>query len=79
MLSSRMDLVTSVVSIANVFAKNAGLCLPWDRTTDVKSIPAWTFLKDKSKKEIIVNDIVKKVLDETDKIKEVVSEILKEM
>ena len=77
MLGSRMDLVTSIVSIANVFAKNAGLCLPWDKAIDIKSYVAWEFLKKKSKKEIIVNDIVNKIIEKTDSIKEAVSEMLK--
>jgi putative nucleotidyltransferase with HDIG domain len=75
MLGSRMDLVTTIVSIANVFAKNSGLCLPWDKTVDIKSFPAWGFLKQKSKKEIIVSDLVKKVINKTDSIKEAVSDL----
>ncbi len=79
MLGSRMDLVTSVVCIANEFAKSGGLCLPWDKTIDIESFSGWEFLKNKSKKNIDVSGIVKKIFDKTDSIKEAVSDLLKEI
>jgi len=47
MLESRMDLVVATVSIANVFAKNSGLCLPWDKETNIELVRAWNFLEKK--------------------------------
>lgn len=76
MLGSRMDLVTSVVSIANVFAKNGGLCLPWDKSVDIESFSAWEFLKKKSMKQIDISKIVQIIIEKTDSIREAVAEII---
>ena len=76
MLGSRMDIVASVVSIANVFSKNSGLCLPWDQSVDIESFIAWDFLGKKSRKDINIGNLVKKVIQKTDSIKEAVSELL---
>jgi len=79
MLESRMDLVTSVVSIANAFAKNSGLCLPWDKETDIESLKAWAFLKEKSGKDIYVEKISKNIFEKADSVKDVVTEMLTDM
>jgi len=45
---SRMNTVTAVVSLANLFAKMAGLCFPWEeRPTDIKNSKAWQYLSEK--------------------------------
>jgi hypothetical protein len=74
-----MDTVTSVVSIANVFAKNSGLCLPWDKETDIKSLKAWEFLKKKTGREIDIEKISRTIFEKTDSVKDVVNEMLTEI
>jgi putative nucleotidyltransferase with HDIG domain len=77
LLKSRSGLVTAVVSLSNLFAKKAGLCFPWDeKAFDIKSFPGWSILAEQSKMSIDIDQTVLALTEETENVREAVSELL---
>lgn len=67
----------AVTRIANLFSKAAGLCFPWDkRVFDIVGDPAWEVLKNHAKGDVDVERMTFEIRDESDKIKDSVTELL---
>ena len=67
----------AVTRIANLFAKAAGLCFPWDkRVFDIVGDSAWEILKNHTRDEVDVERMTFEIQDESEKIKESVKELL---
>jgi putative nucleotidyltransferase with HDIG domain len=78
LLKSRASTLTAIVSIANLFAKKAGLCFPWDdKSFDIKKFAGWEMLAEQSKVKIDVDQITLELIDECDTVKEAVDTLLK--
>jgi putative nucleotidyltransferase with HDIG domain len=77
LLKSRGSLVTAVVSLSNLFSKKAGLCFPWDeKSFDIKSFTGWEMLAEHSKMNIDIDQTVMSLTEESDSVREAVSELL---
>ena len=77
LLKSRADLVTAVVSISNLFAKKAGLCLAWDeKSFDIKSFSGWEMLAEQSRMNIDVDHTILQLTAKNNSVKESVRELL---
>ena len=77
LLKSRASLVTAVVSLSNLFAKKAGLCFPWDeKAFDIKSFAGWEMLAEQSKTKVDIDQTVMSLTEESDTVREAVSELL---
>lgn len=67
----------AIVRIANMFAKAADLCFPWDqRVYDIVGDPAWESLCGAGKQDIDAERITFEMQDESEKIKDSVRELL---
>ncbi len=67
----------AVTRIANLFAKAAGLCFPWDKHVfDIVGDPAWEVLKKHAKGDVDVERMTFEIRDESEKIKDSVKELL---
>ncbi|MCP4217840.1 MAG: HDOD domain-containing protein [bacterium] len=67
----------AVIRIANMFAKAAGLCFPWDKhIIDIVGDPAWEILKNYASGEVDVERLTFEITDESEIIKESVKELL---
>lgn len=77
LLRSRLNTVTAVVSISNMFAKRTGLCFPWDdKDFDIASYEGWQMLQDISKTTIDVDQVTLSLTEEADNVKESVGTLL---
>lgn len=69
----------SVVRLANLFAKTAGLCFPWDtQFLEIVGDPTWENLSNYVPEEIDFETIVQEIMEESDNVKESVSALLEE-
>lgn len=75
--SGEQPLHVAVVRIANMFAKAAGLCFPWDkRVFDIVGDPAWEVLKTHAPVKLDVERLTFEIRDEAENIKASVKELL---
>lgn len=76
-LSKAPAIHVAVVRIANLFAKAAGLCFPWDKhIIDLVGDPAWEALKKHAGGDVDVERMTFEIRDESEKIKDSVKELL---
>jgi putative nucleotidyltransferase with HDIG domain len=76
---SESDEVTLVVHLANMFAKTAELCFPWeDRSIDIANSPAWEKVMTLSKAEVDVDKLTLQLFDATPEIRMTVTSLLSE-
>ncbi|MDQ1350856.1 MAG: hypothetical protein QG657_1158 [Acidobacteriota bacterium] len=67
----------AVVRIANMFAKAAGLCFPWDKCVfDIVGDPAWEILKIHAGGQVDVERLTFEIRDEAENITASVKELL---
>ena len=77
LLKSRASLATAIVSLSNLFAKKAGLCFPWDeKAFDIKSSAAWEMLAEQSRQKIEIDQTIMTLIEESNTVKEAVTELL---
>lgn len=70
--------VTMVVHLANLFAKTADLCFPWeDRSIDIASSPAWAKILEISKSDVDPDKLTLMLFDATPEIRMTVQSLLK--
>ncbi len=73
----KVNTVTAVVSISNLFSKKAGLCFPWDeKSFDIKNYTGWAMLAEQSKINIDVDHTILLLTEEIEKVKETVKALL---
>lgn len=71
------SLNVSVVRIANMLAKTAGLCFPWDtKIFELVGDPTWESLANYAPQDVDIESIIAEMMDETDNIKESVKTLL---
>lgn len=76
---SEDDSVTLVVHLANLFAKTAELCFPWeDRSYNIADSPAWEKVLALSKTDVDVDKLTLQLFDATPDIKMTVASLLSE-
>jgi len=76
---SSSDEVTLVVYLANLFAKTADLCSPWDdRSIDIAKLPVWEKVLSISKTEVDPDKLTLQLVDATPQIKLTVASLLGE-
>lgn len=76
-LSPGYSLHAAVVRIANMFAKAAGLCFPWDkRVFNIVDDPCWEILKSHVPGKVDVERLTFEIRDEAENIKASVKELL---
>lgn len=74
---SRSDEVTLVVYLANLFAKTADLCFPWeDRSIDIARLPVWDKVLDISRADVDPDKLTLQLVDATPQIKLTVNSLL---
>ncbi|MCP4218901.1 MAG: HDOD domain-containing protein, partial [bacterium] len=70
--------VTLIVYLANLFAKTAELCFPWDdRSVDIAKSPAWEKILTKSEAEVDPDKLTLLLFDATPEIRATVTSLLK--
>jgi len=75
---TKVSIVTSVVSICNLFTRKAGLSFPWDeKSVDIKNHPGWKLLAEQSKMNIDIDHIILQLTEEIDAVKDAVFELLR--
>jgi len=71
------DELAMVVYLANLFAKTADLCFPWeDRSIAIATSPVWEKVLAKSKAEVDVDKLTLTLVDSTPQIKTTVNSLL---
>ncbi|MCP4148869.1 MAG: HDOD domain-containing protein [bacterium] len=71
------DVVTLVVHLANLFAKTAELCFPWDdRSIDIAKSPAWAKILSVAKSDVDPDKLTLLLFDATAEIKAMVKSLL---
>ena len=76
---SASDEVTLSVYLANLFAKTADLCFPWDdRSIDIAKLPVWERVLAVSKTEVDPDKLTLQLVDATPQIKLTVASLLGE-
>ncbi len=74
---SPSDRVTLVVSLANLFAKTADLCFPWDdRSIDIVKLPVWDLVQKSSRADIDPDNLTLQLVDAAPQIKLTVNSLL---
>lgn len=77
LLRSRASVLTAVVSISNMFAKKAGLCMAWDeKNFDIHNFAGWEMLQEKSKLNIDIDQLILQLTEDNEAVKEAVDELL---
>ncbi len=72
-----LGLNVSIVRIANLFSKAAGLCFPWDhQLLEVVGDPTWESLANYASQEVDVENITAQIMEESEKVKESVKTLL---
>jgi putative nucleotidyltransferase with HDIG domain len=80
LLKSRLNVVTGIVSISNLFAKRAGLCFPWDeKSTDINTYEGWQMLMEISKMKIDIDQVTLDLTEQADDVRESVQTLLAEL
>ncbi len=80
LLRSRLNVVTAVVSISNLFSKRAGLCFPWDdKSVDVGSYEGWQKLMEINKMQVDVDQVTLDLTEQADDVRESVQTLLAEL
>ncbi len=80
LLRSRLNTITAVVSIANLFSIQAGLCFPWDeKSMDIAGYKGWEMLMDIAKTRIDIDQVTMAIAEEADNVKESVQTLLKDI
>lgn len=69
----------SIVRLANLFAKTAGLCFPWD-TQFLQTVgdPTWENLSNHASEDIDFDTFIQEIMDESANVKESVKALLEE-
>jgi putative nucleotidyltransferase with HDIG domain len=76
---SETEEVTLVVYLANLFAKTADLCFPWeDRSIDIARLPVWDKVVDISKADVDPDKLTLQLMDATPQIKLTVTSLVGE-
>lgn len=76
---SEADEITAVVYLANLFAKTADLCFPWEeRAIDISSSPMWDRAIAKSKTDVDTDKLTLSLMDAAPQIKLTVASLLGE-
>jgi putative nucleotidyltransferase with HDIG domain len=76
---SESEEVTLVVYLANLFAKTADLCFPWeDRSIDIAGLPVWDKVVAISKADVDPDKLTLQLVDATPQIKLTVTSLLGE-
>lgn len=71
------DEVALIVYLANLFAKTADLCFPWeDRSINIATVPAWDKVLAKSSADVDVDKLTLTLVDSTPQIKTTVNSLL---
>jgi putative nucleotidyltransferase with HDIG domain len=74
---SESEEITLVVHLANLFAKTAELCFPWeDRSFNMATSPAWEKIMDLSKSNIDPDKLTLMLFDATPEIRNTVQSLL---
>jgi len=74
-----LGLNVSIVRLSNLFAKAAGLCFPWDsHFFDLVGDPTWEILAYHAKRNADIEELVTAIMNEADKIRDSVKELLSE-
>jgi putative nucleotidyltransferase with HDIG domain len=69
--------VTLIVHLANLFAKTAELCFPWeDRSIDIKKSPAWEKVLSMSKTQVDPDKLTLMLFDATPEIRNTVQSLI---
>lgn len=80
LLRSRLNNITAVVAISNLFAKRAGLCFPWDdKSQDLNTYEGWQMLMDVSKTKIDVDQVTLDLTEQADDVRESVQTLLADL
>ena len=73
---SQQNLLVSIVQIANLFAKAAGLCFPWDnKFFEIMGAPTWEVIANHAK-NLDTDSLVTDLMNETQTVKDGVRELL---
>lgn len=71
--------VTLITHLANLFAKTAELCFPWeDRAIDIAGSPVWDLVKAKTGTEVDTDKLTLQLFDATPQIKLLVNSLISE-
>jgi putative nucleotidyltransferase with HDIG domain len=80
LLMSRLDVVTAVVSISNLFSKRAGLCFPWDdKSVDIANYEGWQRLMEINNMQIDIDQVTLGLSEQADDLRESVQTLLAEL
>ena len=80
LLRSRLNVVTAVVSISNLFSKRSGLCFPWDdKSVDIESYEGWQRLMEINKMQVDVDQVTLGLTEQADDVRESVQTLLAEL
>lgn len=72
-----LSLNVAVVRVANMLAKTAGLCFPWDNQIfEVVGDPTWESLANYTSQDLDVESLITEMMDEADNVKESVQTLL---
>jgi putative nucleotidyltransferase with HDIG domain len=72
-----LSLNVSIVRVANLFSKTAGLCFPWDhQLLDIVGDPTWESLANYAPEDVDLEAIIEEIMEESDKVKESVKTLL---
>lgn len=75
-VDSQQNLLVSIVQIANLFAKAAGLCFPWDnKFFEIMGAPNWEVIANHAK-NLDTDSLVTELMNETQNVKDGVRELL---
>jgi putative nucleotidyltransferase with HDIG domain len=74
---TKLALHVSVVRIANLFSKAAGLCFPWDNQLfEIVGDPTWEILAHYAEEKVDIESLIGEIMVEADNVKESVQELL---
>ncbi|MCP4149065.1 MAG: HDOD domain-containing protein [bacterium] len=77
LLRSRVNMITAVVSICNLFAKQTGLSFPWEeKPSDISGYKGWQMLQDVAKTRIDIDQITMELAGEAENVKASVQTLL---
>ncbi|MCP5048639.1 MAG: HDOD domain-containing protein [bacterium] len=72
-----LGLNVSVVRLANMFSKAAGLCFPWDvQFFEIVGDPTWETLSNYTGEKVDLENVIADIMEEADKVKESVMALL---
>jgi putative nucleotidyltransferase with HDIG domain len=72
-----LGLHVAVVRLANMFSKAVGLCFPWDHQFfEIVCDPTWEVFSNYIQGDVNIEQMIKKIVNESDKIKASVKDLL---